>query len=608
MAIITLRKVKGSKLNSTEGDANFNNLNVEVMAATANVLKVNANLSSFGVLDTTGKLVRKSFTPKDLTKSYGTLITAWAGATYANGGLQVDSDACPDSAAYSYVLAKLPGKDTDPVATVTVTGLSIVCNTVNDLVIWAKATARAGDVITTAMPLQVYLGVGGFTKNANITALAPADGLWHPLLLNKFNFTQAGGFLFTSSDVITQIRIKPIDVAQDAAYGYDTPKATGNESITLGPVRYNPTSRAKFMIRFDDSIGDLAQPVVTNTFSLPDGTVAPAAGWSALTLLNHYGFRASCFHLPRRIGTSNSIVTHATWDDLKILANAGWDNCFQSYFDPANSSFNDGIRLLGPDGYAARTVASVNTTSNTITASAVHGIFTLGGYAGYPIVFSGTSLPAPLVTGKVYWAVATTTTAFALYPTEVDAINNTNVIDITTTGTAANFTFRYGFARNDYTRYAEDIELGRRLLIDNGYEEESKYWAVNQGASDGEVMKAAVAAGIKAVFGIYKGATPSFFFGQYPHTENNGTNPALDWKAIMKIVGGIQTDAGSGVVTATDARNYVDSVVAAGGWGQNYHHRITNLNGPVLAALLDQLKIKSDAGLIDVVTATELPL
>jgi hypothetical protein len=76
----------------------------------------------------------------------------------------------------------------------------------------------------------------------------------------------------------------------------------------------------------------------------------------------------------------------------------------------------------------------------------------------------------------------------------------------------------------------------------------------------------------------------------------------------MKIVGGIQTDAGSGVVTATDARNYVDSVVAAGGWGQNYHHRITNLNGPVLAALLDQLKIKSDAGLIDVVTATELPL
>ena len=608
MANITLREIKGAPLSYAEGDANFQNLNDELMAATANVLKVNANLSSFGVLDTTGKLVRKSFTPKDLTKSFGTLLTAWSGAAYANGGLQIDSEACPDSAASTILLAKLPGKDADPVTTATVTGLSIVCNTLNDIVVWAKATVRAGDEIATAMPFQVYLGVGGFTKNASTTALVPADGKWHALLLNKFNFAQAGGFLFASSDIITQIRVKPIDVSQDAAYGYNTPKATGNESIIIGPVRYNPTSRAKFMVRFDDSIGDLAQPAATSTFSLPDGTTAPAAGWSALTLLDHYGFRASVFHLPRRIGTSNSLVTHATWADLRTLANAGWDNCFQSYFDPLDGA-SRGIRLLGPQGYAARTVASVDTGANSITASATHNILTLGStYSGYPVVFSGTNLPSPLIVGKVYWAVGISSTAFTLYPTEADSINNTKIIDLATTGTAANFTFSYGFARNDYTRYAEDIELGRRLLIDNGYEEESKYWALNQGATDGEVMKAAKAAGVKAVFGAYRGSSPSFFFGQYPHTENNGTNPALNWKAIMKIVGGIQTDAAGGAVTATDARNYVNSVVAAGGWGQNFHHRITNDNGPILAALLDQLKIKSDAGLIDVVTATELPL
>lgn len=607
MANITTRAGKGSRLSNAEGDANFNNLNNELIAATANVIKINTNLSSFGVLDASGKLVRKSFTPKDLTKSYGTLITTWAGATYANGGLQIDSEACPDSAAGSILLARLPGKDADPVANATIAGLSIVCNTVNDIVVWTKATVRAGDVITTAMPFQVFLGVGGFTKYAVITGLVPADGQWHALLLNKNNFGVSGGFSFSSSDVITTVRVKPTDVSQDATVGYNTPKATGTESITLGPVRYNPTSRPKFMIRFDDSIGDLAQPVATSTFSLPDGTSAPAAGWSALSLLQHYGFRASCFHLPRRIGTSNSLVTHATWADLRTLANAGWDNCFQSYFDPVNGE-NDAIRLLGPQGYAPRAVSSVNATSNTITAAAVHWIMTLGSYyGGYPVIFSGTNLPAPLVIGKIYWAVATSTTAFTLYPTELDSINNTNLIDLTTTGTAANFTFAYGYARNDYTRYAEDIALGRRLLIDNGYDEESKYWAVNQGSTDGEVMKAAVAAGMKAVFGVYKGAVPSLFFGQYPHTENNGTNPALDWKAIMKIVGGIQTDATSGV-TATDARNYVDAVVAAGGWGQNFHHRITNANGPVLAALLDQLKIKSDAGLIDVVTATELPL
>jgi hypothetical protein len=558
-------------------------------------------------MDPTGKLVRESLIPKDLTKSYGTLITNWSSATYANGGLQLDSEGCPDSAAYAILLAKLPGKDADPVANVTTTGLSIVCNTVRDIVVWAKATVRGGDEIASAMPFQVYLGVGGFTKEAHIIALLPADGEWHPLLLNKFNFTQAGGFLFTSSDVIDRIRIKPTDVSQDAALGYSTPKASGNESILLGPVRYNPTSRAKFMIRFDDSIGDLVQPVAANTFSLPDGTPAPASGWSALTLLDHFGFRATCFHLPRRIGTSNNRVTHATWDDLRTLANAGWDNCFQTYFDSVNLQ-NDGIRLLGPRGFATRSIASADATANTLTAPVAHSIMTSGAYyGGYPVIFSGSGLPAPLVAGKVYWAVATSTTSFILYPTETDSINNTNVIDLTTTGIAANFVFAYGFARNDYSRYAEDIELGRRMLSDNGYEEESRYWAVNQGATDGEVMKAAVAAGMRAVFGTYKGATPSFFFAQYPHTENNGTNPALNWKAIMKIVGGIQTDAVTGV-TSADARNYVDNIVAAGGWGQNYHHRITNVNGPLLAALLDQLKIRSDAGLIDVVTATELPL
>ncbi len=608
MANITTRLGKGSKLTNAEGDANFNNLNNELMAATSNVGLINVNLGSIGIMDSTGKLVKKSLTPNDRTKSYGTLMTVWAGATYANGGLQVDSEPCPDSAAYTVLLPKIPGKDADPVGTVTIAGLSIACNLINDILIWIKGTVRAGDVITTAMPIQVYLGVGGFTKNASTTALVPADGEWHPLILNKNNFTGAGSFSFTGSDIITTIRVKPIDVSQDASYGYNTPKATGNESVVIGPVRYNPTSRAKFMIRFDDSIGDLANPVSTNTFSLPDGTSAPAAGWSALTLLNHYGFRASVFHLPRRIGTSNSLVTHATWADLRTLANAGWDNCFQTYFDPVDGA-NGGIRLLGPDGYAARTVASVDTTANSITASAVHYILTLGStYSGYPIIFSGTNLPAPLIAGKVYWAVGISTTAFTLYPTEVDSINNTNIIDLTTTGTAANFTFHYGFARNDYTRYAEDLKLGMKLLADNGYAEESKYWAINQGATDGEVMKAAIAAGVKAVFGTYKGSIPSFFFGQYPHTENNGTNPALNWKAIMKIVGGIQTDAAGGAITVTDARNYVNSVVTAGGWGQNFHHRITNANGPVLAALLDQLKIKSDAGLIDVVTATELPL
>jgi hypothetical protein len=543
-------------------------------------------------------------TPRDMSKDYGTLVSSLKTATFANSASVEETEFCPDLAS-DFGVVKIPGAAADPLGTITVTGLSLTCNTIKSVMLWAKGTARAGDSITTAYPIQVYIGVGGFTKYALTTCLLPADGEWHPLHILKDVVQQSGGFSFDSSDVVDRIRVKSTDIAQNGSVGFNA--VTTGETLYIGPVRVNPSCRAKFMVRFDDSLVDLVQPNPAVTFTLPDGTKAPAEGWSCLSLLNHYGFRASVFHLPRRIGTSNALAAFATWDDLVTLKEAGWDNCFQSYFDPVNS-LNDGIRLLGPQGYSSVTVSSVDATANTITASSNHGILLANAYyGGHPIIFSGSALPAPLVINKIYWAVGTTLTAFKLYPTEADAVAGTNVIDLTTTGTPASFTYRYAYARNDYTRYADDWTLGRKLLIDHGYSEDSLFVAMNQGATDGEVMKLAKAQGIKAVFGIYTGADPSKFHPQYPHLENQGTVPAINWKAPMKMVGAIQTDS-TGAVTSADARNYVDKVVAHQCWGQNYHHKLNNQNGPCLAALLDQLRIHSLAGNIDVVTATELPL
>lgn len=556
--------------------------------------------------DVVGMLTLSRTQINNWSPSYGDLISNWTGSvTFGGVGVLDDSNPCPDKAQVSMLNAKYPGVAVDPAGNSTVTGLNIPCNTVENVVVWMKGTARGGDQIAQAYPFYVYLGVGGFTKNANLIALLPPDGEWHPLIMNKNNFGTAGGFSFDSADIITTIRVRPTDPSQNGTVGYNT--ATTGEVNICGPIRLNPRARPKLVIRFDDSINDLVQPNPTVNFTLPDGTTAPSQGWSALTLLSHYGFRGSCFHLPRRIGTSNNIRTHATWDDLKVLKQNGWANCFQSYYDPLDTA-NNGIRLLGPFGYAARSIASVDAAADTITATIATSIpLATTVYGGYPILFSGTNLPAPLVINKIYWAAGVSATAFKLYPTELDAINGTNIIDLTTTGTAANFTYRYGFSANDYTKYTEDWTLGMRLLTDNGYGDDAKFLALNQGATDGNVMTLAPSSGIKAIFGTYKGSTPGWFMAAYPWTENGGTNPALNWKKIMRLPAALQTDS-AGLISAQNARDYVDSVVAQGSWGMNYHHVLTNPNGACLAAYLDQAKMHSDAGRLDVITAPELPL
>jgi hypothetical protein len=79
---------------------------------------------------------------------------------------------------------------------------------------------------------------------------------------------------------------------------------------------------------------------------------------------------------------------------------------------------------------AAKTVASINTTTNEITITG-HGLVT--GQSG---TFSATTtLPDPIVSGTRYYVSRVSADVIKLHGTYADAVAGTNVVDITTTGT-----------------------------------------------------------------------------------------------------------------------------------------------------------------------------
>ena len=77
----------------------------------------------------------------------------------------------------------------------------------------------------------------------------------------------------------------------------------------------------------------------------------------------------------------------------------------------------------------AVSVSSVDTTGDVITTSTTHDYTT-----GDTIIVGGTTAPGGLVLDGIYYARVLSTTTIQLHPTPTDATNNTNRIDITSTG------------------------------------------------------------------------------------------------------------------------------------------------------------------------------
>lgn len=73
---------------------------------------------------------------------------------------------------------------------------------------------------------------------------------------------------------------------------------------------------------------------------------------------------------------------------------------------------------------------TVDTGTNVLTTGSAHGYTTMD-----PVtVASTTTLPAPLLNTNYYFARSTGASTLTLHPTQADATNNTNIIDITTVG------------------------------------------------------------------------------------------------------------------------------------------------------------------------------
>ena len=532
----------------------------------------------------------------------GTLLTSWAGATIvANGtpssgpaGL-VGTDLAPVRADRA---VRLIGDAAIRASVTSVfTAIQSDARSFRSLAVWVKVKGRS----QSHAAVQLFLGNGTDPyagKAMAMTFAAPSDGKWHLVVVSPGSMQALNAFVL-GTDTIQSIGIRDRHVA-DGSLGV-TGMLTNAEELQIGPVYLNPWSRPKFLIRMDDSLAEFARGGVTFT---ADGITRQ---WSHLDLLTQFGFRGkgSIFHLTRRIGTTTNreFLTRA---DLDMLAGLGWSHCAQSHQDPVSAD-NRGVRLMGPEGFAARAVASVDASANTITASAAHNI--ANGYWGYPVVFTGTDLPSPLLAGQVYWARQTTTTAFTLHLNEVDAVLNTNAIDLTTTGVPANFTFRYGFSANDFSLVQQDIATCIGTLQSWGFGKTASIWAPNQGAIDVDTQAAARAAGVSLTCLI--GNTGAAFdrpISRHPHAIASGIAGGVGSAQIMYpgrlIPSAVQTD---GAVTDAQIRAYVDAVIACGGIGSNYHHGLAaGANSNQLVAYLDQLRLRVSEGACDVVTAEEM--
>lgn len=537
---------------------------------------------------------------------YGELLTAFtvaAGAGSANASQITDLSVTSPDPDYPGYVAKLNGTSPTQQAVYDHTpGSAIDMTGVESIGFWAMATPLASGE-PYAM-VKFLLGYTPWTSFAEAQFSIRADGRWRFYVAPSWAWPA-----WSAGTAITTLRLREGDGTTGR-----TPMST-TSAIYIGAIRKNPRGKAVGMIRFDDNVADLISTrKAVNLFTGNSGVTIAAGNYNALELVEAFGFKANCYILTDFVDSPGFETT----TNLRALQDTyGWDICYQSKANPIGDS--SGARLLGPIGYnlvPIGGVSLVDTAANSIDCAAAHGITVVGSVAGgvqpFPVEFIGTDLPAPLVTGTKYYLSAVNTTAFKVHTTAMGSATAADIVDLTTTGTAANFGVRYWGSANDHSAIQADFENGMAWMQAEGFKAYEHY-ALNQGAFDIYVEKAALAAGFKTAwttalisgtdggglkvasfepaFNIITTILPSTI-GQYGCTY-------APW---LNIPQSIQTD---GTPTASDVRAYVRKLVSRGAVGGNYHHALTTANAAVLLAYLDELKLHADRGQIDVLTVSE---
>lgn len=303
-------------------------------------------------------------------------------------------------------------------------------------------------------------------------------GGWWPFQLSPGWGTAVGGFTW-GADTVSDCKFRI------------TPESGQQATVYFHSLRFLPRTRPVFVIGFDDNRDGLVSAKANVYIRGVSGT------HSGKDVLDEYGFNGTLWVVREQVSDEGFYAGTGglSWAQINTLKNAGWDVQAQGYKNPVGT--NEGHKLLGPYGYSSRGISSVSTAANTITCSAAHNMPTAGTY-GYPVEFTGTDLPSPLVAGTQYWLRQTSSTAFQVHETEQDSIDNTNIVDLTTTGTAANFGFRYWGSANDDSAILADYQSLISALQAN-CNVTPKHLATNQGAIDHYVYTAAKDAGFKTI-------------------------------------------------------------------------------------------------------------
>lgn len=598
--LLRMRKVSsGAYPAPVDVDATINGLE-DGWLTPAQVAATQALVSGAGIVETAGaRAVSVGALMADadrLMTTRGRPLMRWQTPTAVNGGAGATMRAAGMAEPSLGLCARLDGKagtGSRPYVIAPIYGAAASSVGVNGVLMQIKAPLRSNPAALVV--LRIRLCSDATTSNwYGATILVSADGLEHWIAVSSGAFTAGQGTFVVGTSTITHVMVE--DRNDPANLEYDGLLA--GESAYIGQVYLSPKGRAKAMIRFDDGFGSLT--AATATFAGDGITQA----WSAQTLLRQYGMRGSVALSSKRTGATNPLETFLSWANVKSLYDDGWDVFIQSHNEPVDALQN-GARLLGPYGYTTRAVASVDASANTITSSAVHSIVPSPTYSNMPVEFVGTDLPAPLVTGAIYFSRYSTTTAFTLHPTDEDAAGNTNVIDLTTTGTPANFGWRYGGSASDSSAILADYRRCQELIIANNVAGAHDIVALNQGAADQYVMAALSQLGASMVWGTNGSAGGVSLNGSRLTVGQAGDSRGLNTRFVggpnIQIPGGVQTET-----AALAARQYVQTCCAAGVIFGNYHHRLTATNGPYLDAYLDELRLQQAAGAVDICTPSEV--
>jgi hypothetical protein len=98
---------------------------------------------------------------------------------------------------------------------------------------------------------------------------------------------------------------------------------------------------------------------------------------------------------------------------------------FTAVFSPG-----DNLVIYQPTVTATKTITSINTTTDELTASVAHSLTT-----GDPVIMSATAAPGGTTNTYIYYVRVISATVVTLHPTPADATDNTNRVDITSAGT-----------------------------------------------------------------------------------------------------------------------------------------------------------------------------